>query len=223
MNGDTLPSGTASVTLTDSQGGSHTDADQLAGDAAGDHHLPGGRRPGRVLHDHLLLGLGRRSPTMNPSRGLPGPHRQHDRAGRDVDPHGADRRRRDQHLARTPRPTTPTTPRTSDADFGLLDVRLQPHRPGEHRLRLVHPDQYAPANTSENLVGLVSYTETDQVACSGYTAGHRRLGPGRAQHPRSARQRRPPSQVARATETFYDDTDASPPRSRRPPRRPPGT
>src|SRR5262249_55074976 len=31
MDGDTLPSGTRSITVTDSQGGSHADADQLAG------------------------------------------------------------------------------------------------------------------------------------------------------------------------------------------------
>ena len=121
--------------------------------AAGDHGLPGRRRAGRPLDDHLVLGVGGgRDP--DPDRAA-GPDRELRRAGRDLDPAGAHRRRRPPPGG-TPRPTPATTPATSDADFGLPRYVYTHTVPGEHRLRPCTTTTYAPANTAENLAGLAA-------------------------------------------------------------------
>ena len=101
------------VTLTDSQGGGHDDADQLAGDTLETTSYAYSRpRRGRLLRrrrlDHrLLLGIGGRGVT-SPGRAAR-PDREHDRAsrGRSRAPRSITGPRR---RGGTPRPTPATTP-----------------------------------------------------------------------------------------------------------------
>lgn len=68
--------------------------------------------------------------------------------------------------------------------------------------------QYAPANTSENLVGLVSSTEKDNVACPGYAAGSVTSVPD-GLNTLTAPAGVTATEVGSATETFYDDLSFS--------------
>ena len=59
----------------------------------------------------------------------------------------------------------------SDADFGL-PLHVYTHTvPVNAAYDPCTATTYAPANTGENLVGLVAATETDSVACGGFTEG----------------------------------------------------
>ena len=68
---------------------------------------------------------------------------------------------------------------------------------------------YAPANTSENLVGLVASTETDSVACAGFTEGSPASVPSGLNTLGAPASVSRPAQVVSATETFYDDPSFS--------------
>ena len=84
---------TTKVTLTDSQGGTHDDIDQLAGSNPGNHRLRLHRRPDRQFDDHLLLGVTRHRVT--PRTGLPALTANASGAGGDMDPPGDHPRRHD--------------------------------------------------------------------------------------------------------------------------------
>ncbi len=72
MNGDTLPSGTSSVTLTDSQNGSHVDDNQLAGDPleTTTYLGSGGRVASSTIRSYWISAA---VATMNPRAGFPLP------------------------------------------------------------------------------------------------------------------------------------------------------
>jgi hypothetical protein len=73
----------------------------------------------------------------------------------------------------------------SDASFGLLTYSYSHTDPVDSVYDSCTENQYAPANSSENLVGLISFTETDQAACSGYTAGSNPSAPAARRSRRS--------------------------------------
>lgn len=201
MNGDTLPSGTSSVTLTDSQGGSHVDYDQLAGNPLETTTYLGAGGPveSSTITSYWVSAA---TATMNPA-GLP------PLTANMVEPAETWTRTAltdggetgDWQVTETDDSydATPT-----DTDFGLLEYSYTHTDPVNTAYDSCTRDQYAPANASENLVGLISYTETDEVACSGYTAGSPASAPAQLNTlgaPTSVSS----AQVTSADETFYDD------------------
>jgi RHS repeat-associated protein len=64
---------------------------------------------------------------------------------------------------------------------------------------------YAAANTAKSLAGLVSATETDSVACGGYTAGAKASVPGSVNTLTAPSTIARPAQVVSATRNYYDD------------------
>jgi RHS repeat-associated protein len=65
---------------------------------------------------------------------------------------------------------------------------------------------YAAANTSANLVGLLAETETDSVACGGFTEGTPASLPASGNNLTTPASVSRPAQVVSDTRTFYDDT-----------------
>ncbi len=189
MNGDTLPSGTRSVTLTDSQNGSHTDDNQLAGDAleTTTYLGKGGPVESSTITSYWISAA---TATMHPA-GLPALTANMTESAEtwtrtaltDDGETGV------WNVVETDDTYDPTT---TDTQFGLLQYSYTHTDPVNSAFDSCTHDQYAPVNSAKNLVGLVSFTETDQVACSGYTAGLACLRAGRAEHAWGASQREPP-------------------------------
>jgi RHS repeat-associated protein len=215
MNGDPLPSGTASVTLTDSQGGAHADADQLAGDPLETSVYDGAGGPvvNSTITSYWISGnAADMSSSQLPVLGTGSPSLPDLTANmvqtaetwtRAAVTDGGETG--DWDVTETDN-TYDTG--TGDAGFGLLLYSYGHTDPVNAAYDSCAQDQYAPANTSLNLVGLVSYTEIDQVACSGYTAGSVTSVPDGLNtlgKPASVSA----SQVGKATETFYDDPSFS--------------
>ena len=202
MNGDTLPSGTSSVTLKDSQGGSHADYDQLAGDPLETTTYLGGGGPveSSTITSYWISGA---VATMNPS-GLPA------LTANMTEPAETWTR-----TALTDGGETNTWSYTEtddtydigtgDPGFGLLEYAYAHTDPVSTAYDSCAQYQYAPVNKTENLAGLVSYAETDRVACSGYTAGTYTSVPDGLNTLGAPASVTRPSQVTSATETFYDD------------------
>jgi RHS repeat-associated protein len=206
MNGDTLPSGTSSVSLTDSQGGSHTDSDQLAGDPLETTTYLG---KGGPVESSTITSYWVSAATATVSRsGLPAltanmaePAESWTRTAlTDGGESGT------WSVTETDDSYDATT---TAADFGLLEYSYTHTDPVNAAYSSCTQDQYAPANTGTNLVGLISYTETDQVACSGYTAGSPASVPAGLNTLGAPSSVNRPAQVATATETFYDDPSFS--------------
>jgi RHS repeat-associated protein len=201
MNADTLPSGTSSVTLTDSQGGGHVDYDQLAGDPLETTTYLGAGGPveSSTITSYWVSAA---TATMNPA-GLPAltanmtePAETWTRTAlTDGGQTGV------WQVTETDDSYDPTV---TDPDFGLLEYSYTHTDPVSAAWDSCTRDQYAPVNAGENLTGLISYTETDQVACSGYTAGSPASVPA-GLNTLGAPASVSPAQVTTATETFYDD------------------
>jgi RHS repeat-associated protein len=223
MDGDILPAGTRSIVLQDSAGGSHTDSDQLAGQplqvttyqgaggpevsstitsywvSAATATMDPTTLPALKSDDFLLSALNSGTVTLpnliatrtQPAEGWT------ETALTD----GGTTSWRDTETDYTYDTTT------TDANFGQLAYTYFHTDPVNTAYDSCTTNQYAPANASMNLVGLISYAETDQAACSGYTAGAHPSAPA-ALNALSA----PPAgsitsaQISKATETFYEHT-----------------
>ncbi len=98
---------------------------------------------------------------------------------------------------------------TGDANFGLLEYAYTHTDPVNAAYDSCTQDKYALVNTGENLAGLISYSETDQVACSGYAAGSPSSVPDGLNTLGAPTSVNRPSQVTKAVETFYDDASFS--------------
>ncbi|MFC1435235.1 RHS repeat domain-containing protein [Streptacidiphilus sp. N1-3] len=100
---------------------------------------------------------------------------------------------------------------TSDTDFGLQTASYSHTVPAQAAYDRCTTTGYAMANTALNLVGLVSNSETDSLACAGYTEGSVTSVPdshsvNALTAPASVSR---PGQVVSATRNIYDDpTDA---------------
>jgi RHS repeat-associated protein len=206
MNGDTLPSGTSSVSLSDSQAGSHVDSYQLAGDPLETTTYLG---KGGPVESSTITSYWISAATATMSRsGLPA------LTANMVEPAETWTRTAltdggETNTWRVVETDDTYDATTSDADFGLLEYSYTHTDPVSAADDRCTQDQYAPANTSENLVGLVSYSETDSVACAGYTAGSPTSVPDGLNTLGAPSSVSCPSQVARATETLYDDSSFS--------------
>ena len=94
----------------------------------------------------------------------------------------------------------------SDANFGLATYSYVHTVPVNTAYDECTATTYAPANTSKNLVGLAASTETDSVACSGFTEGSEPSTPDGLNTLGAPASVSRPNQVVTATRTFYDDT-----------------
>lgn len=94
---------------------------------------------------------------------------------------------------------------TSSADFGLLTASYTHTVPALPSYDRCTTYTYAPANTSRNLVGLTASQETVSVACGGFTEGSIASAPAGYNTLTAPANINRPAQVQAATRTFYDD------------------
>ncbi len=206
MDGDYLSaSSTRSVKLTDSRGGTHTDSGPLAGDVLESRQNLGAGGPleSDAITSYWVSGAVR----TRARTGLPALAAQATAVAESW------ASKTDSDGGETGASTVTETDNTydsgtSDADFGLVEYSYAHTDPVNAAYDSCTTTEYAPANTSLNLVGLVDYSETDSVACSGYTADTTSTsmpsGFNMLSAP-SASAVDAPLHVKSATETFYDD------------------
>ncbi len=92
--------------------------------------------------------------------------------------------------------------------FGLAKATYMHTVPAEAAYDSCTVTDYAPVNAGLNLVGLANLTETDSVACSGYTAGSPSTLPGSGNNLGAPAAVNRPAQVKSATRTYYDGATA---------------
>ncbi|WP_158071947.1 RHS repeat domain-containing protein [Kitasatospora sp. CB01950] len=195
------PTSIRSVSLTDSQGASHPDSDQLFGMALEKTVFKG---DGSTV-DNLSISSYWVSPaTATRNRtGLP--------ALTALTVKDAESYNRQAITS-----TQPTTWRvgatdhtyisdTADANFGELKATYSHTVPANPAYDQCTTYTYAPANTALNLVGLVASQETVSVACGGYTEGSIASAPAGYNTLTAPATVNRPAQVESATRTFYDD------------------
>ncbi len=211
MNGDTLPTGTASVILKDSQGASHTDFNQLAGRPLETTTYQGAGGPvlSSVISSYWVsAATADMSPAQLPALtagGLAMPDltatmtRPAETWTRTALTDGGET-----GTWRDTETDSTYAAAATDPDFGLLTYTYSHTDPVNAAFDSCTKDQYASADTSENLVGLVSYAETDQVACAN-SAGTTYSSAPAGFNTLSAPATVTASQVTKATETFYND------------------
>ncbi|QMU70625.1 RHS repeat domain-containing protein [Streptacidiphilus sp. P02-A3a] len=198
------------VTLTDSQGGKHDDADQLAGEPMESTTYLGSGGP---VNQSTITSYWVSPATASRARtGLPALTANLvepvENWSRTADTDGGTTTWR---ISET---DTSYDTTLTDADFGLPQVSYTHTVPAQAAYDRCTTTSYAPANTSENLVGLVSGAETDSVACGGFTEGSVSSVPGSLNTLTAPGTVSRPAQVVSATRSFYDDpTDAAKPSS----------
>ena len=205
MDGDYLTaSSTRSVALTDSQGGKHTDSDELAGDALETTQYLGAGGP----VDHSTISSYWVSPAVATQTRTGLPDLTANVVGlaetwtRQADTDGGTTTWTD-----TETDTTYDTTAT-DPDFGLATYRYQHTVPAKPAYDQCASTTYATPNTTAHIVALVSGTETDNVACSGFTEGTVSSAPATL-NTLGAPSSVTAAQVGSATQTFYDDPSFS--------------
>ncbi|PJN26144.1 sugar-binding protein [Kitasatospora sp. CB02891] len=92
----------------------------------------------------------------------------------------------------------------SSPTFGLVTAVYSHTVPADPAYDRCVTTGYAPVNTALNLVGLVSATETDSVACAGFTQGSPASVPGSVNTLTAPASVNRPDQVVSAGRTFYD-------------------
>lgn len=206
MDGDRLSAtSNRSVSLTDSQGGSHTDSAQLSGQVLESTSYLG--NGGGVDHS-TITSYWISAPTATRTRsGLP-----------DLTANASGtaevwtrQRLTDGGTTSWRYNETDTTydATRSDDDFGLPTYTYAHTVPAGTAYDQCTATTYALANTSANIVGLVSGTEVDSVACSGFTEGSVTSVPDGLNTLGAPASVNRPDQVVSATRTFYDDTTFS--------------
>lgn len=193
------------VTVTDSQGGVHADADQLAGQALETTAYNGNGGPA----NHSTITSYWVSPAIatETRSGLQA------LTANMVEPAETFTRQAltDGGTATWRYTETDTTydATASDAGFGLATYVYKHTVPVNSAYDQCTATAYAPANTSENLDGLVTSAETDSAACSGFTEGSTPSVPSALNTLGAPSSVSRPDQVMSATRTFYDDTSFS--------------
>jgi RHS repeat-associated protein len=189
------------VTLTDSQGGSHDDANVLAGMPLETTVYNG--KGGPVDHSTITSYWISAAAATRARSGLP--------ALTATMVHPAETWTR-QALTdggttswRVTETDTTYNTTASSADFGLPTYVYSHTVPANPAYDRCTATSYAPANTAENLVDLPALAETDSVACSGFTEGSPSSVPAGLNTLGAPASVTRPDQVVSATETFYDD------------------
>ncbi|WP_329260474.1 hypothetical protein OG223_41350 [Streptomyces sp. NBC_01478] len=203
MDGDRLSAtSNRSVSLTDSQGGSHTDSDQLSGQILESTSYLGN---GGGVDNSTITSYWISAATATRTRsGLP---------DLTANATGTAEEWTRQRLTdggstswRYNETDTTYDATRSDDDFGLPTYTYTHTVPADTHYDQCTATTYAPANTSANLVGLVSGTEEDSVACSGFTEGSVTSVPSGLNTLSAPVSVNRPDQVISATRTFYDDS-----------------
>ncbi|MEY9840193.1 RHS repeat-associated protein [Streptacidiphilus sp. EB103A] len=203
MDGDWLSSSsTRSVSLTDSQGGSHTDSNQLADKVleTTTYQGVGGGIDHSTINSYWISAASAtraRSGLPSLTANMTGTAEVWTR-----------QRLTDGGTTSWRYNETDTTydATTSDANFGLPTYAYNHTVPAAAGYDQCTATSYAPTNTSLNLVGLIAGTETDSVACSGFTQGSVTSVPDGLNTLAAPASVTRPDQVVKATETFYDDS-----------------
>ncbi|MFD0527263.1 hypothetical protein ACFQ1I_08355 [Kitasatospora arboriphila] len=188
MDGDWLsPTSTRSVALTDSQGATHADSDELSGRELESTTYKGDGTEVDSL-DITSYWVSASTATRNRT-GLPA------LAAKTV-------KEAETYSRQAVTSTVPTTWRvtesnnsyvsdTNSSSFGLLNASYVHTVPANAAYDRCTTYTYAPANTGRNLVGLVASQETVSVTCGGFTEGSIASAPARLQHADRARRRQP--------------------------------
>jgi len=206
MDGDRLSStANRSVSLTDSQGGSHTDSAELGGSILESTSYLGN---GGGVDNSTITSYWISAATATRTRS-----RLPDLTARAV---GTAEQWTRQRLTdggttswRYTETDTTYDATRSDDDFGLATFAYTHSVPVNSAYDRCTSTTYAPANTSANLVGLVSSVESDSVACSGFSEGSVASVPDSLNTLGAPASVTRPDQVVAAARTFYDDTTFS--------------
>lgn len=203
MDDDWLSSSSRrSVTVTDSQGGVHTDSDQLAGNALETTAYTG---VGGSVDNSTVTSYWISAATATRARtGLPA-----------LTAHTTNTAETWSRQALTSGSTTSwrvtETDNTynataTDDNFGLLTYSYTHTVPAAAAYDQCTAITYAKANTTTNLVGLAAASETDSVACAGFTQNTPATVPKTLNTLTAPTTVSRPDQVVSATRTYYDDT-----------------
>ncbi|MEV6738702.1 RHS repeat-associated core domain-containing protein [Streptomyces sp. NPDC051104] len=192
---------TTAVTLTDSQGGTHEDLNQLAGETLESTSYLGNGGP--VDHSTITSYWVSPATATRTRSGLP------DLTANMVRPVEAWTR---QALTdggtitwRITETDTSYDATITDTGFGLQTAEYSHTVPANAAYNRCTTTTYAAPNTSKNLVGLTASTETDSVACGGFTEGSTSTVPSSVNTLTAPLSVNRPDQVISATRTFYDD------------------
>ncbi|MFI9787887.1 RHS repeat-associated core domain-containing protein [Kitasatospora sp. NPDC051984] len=202
MDEDWLSStSTRSVSLTDSQGATHADSDQLSGAVLEStvYKGDGGAVDRLSITSYWVSDA---AATRNRT-GLPALTARTVRTAESYD----------RQAVTSVQPTAWRTTETNstyvsdraDANFGLLKATYSHTVPADPAYDRCTTYTYAPANTGLNLVGLVASQETVSVACGGFTEGGKASAPAGYNTLTAPATVNRPAQVQSATRTFYDD------------------
>jgi len=206
MDGDwsIASGGTVSATVTDSKGGVHTDSAALAGETLESRAYLGSGGP---LENDTINSYWVSSPVQTRTRtDLPDLDTRMTGTA-EVWKSQTDSDGGESGASTVTEADTTYDATTTDTDFGLPTYAYTHTVPVNTTYDSCTRTKYAPAG-SNNLVGLVSYTETDQLACPGFTEGSNPTVPSGFNTlgtPSSVTA----AQVSSAAQTFYDDTTFS--------------
>ncbi|MFC1431620.1 polymorphic toxin-type HINT domain-containing protein [Streptacidiphilus sp. N1-3] len=202
MDGDWLAAGsTRSVNVTDSQGGSHTDADQLAGKPLETTAYLGTGGP--VDHSTITSywvspALATRARTGLPALTANAVGTAETWTRQALTDHGST-------SWRTTETDTTYNTAAGDLNFALPTYSYAHTVPVDPAYDRCTATSYAAPNTTANLGGLVSATEADSVACSGFVENTASSVPKSFNALGAAAGVSRPAQVVTATRNFYDD------------------
>ncbi|WBO64310.1 polymorphic toxin-type HINT domain-containing protein [Streptomyces camelliae] len=192
---------TTAVSLTDSQGGSHEDLNQLAGQSLESTSYLGNGGP--VDHSAITSYWVSPATATRTRSGLP------DLTANAVEPVETWTRQAVTDGGTTTwrinETDTAYDATTTDADFGLQTAQYSHTVPANAAYERCTTTTYAAPNSGENLVGLVASTETDSVPCGGFTEGSTASVPGSVNTLTAPATVNRPDQVVSASRTFYDD------------------
>ncbi|MEU4594239.1 HNH/endonuclease VII fold putative polymorphic toxin [Micromonospora aurantiaca (nom. illeg.)] len=197
--------GGAVVTLTDSTGGTHEDIDQLAGQPLESSQYIG--EGGAVDNSTITAYWVSASSATRERTGLP------DLTANWVAPVLEQTRQAitsgGSTTWRVNQTDTSYDATVSSPTFGLVKATYSHSVPANTAYDQCTTNSYAPINTTTNLVGLLSDTETVSVACAGYTPGTPASEPGSLNTLTAPTTVPRPAKVVSRTRTFYDDTSWS--------------
>ncbi|MEU5277133.1 RHS repeat-associated core domain-containing protein [Streptomyces asoensis] len=203
MDDDWLSSSSRrSVSVTDSQGGAHTDSDQLAGNVLESTAYTG---VGGSVDNSTVTSYWISAATATRARtGL-----------RALTAHTTNTAQTWSRQALTSGGTTSWRVRQTDntynatptdGNFGLLTYSYTHTVPAVAAYDQCTAITYAKANTTANLVGLEASKETDSVACAGFSQNTPATVPKTLNTLTAPTSVSRPDQVVSATRTYYDDT-----------------
>lgn len=168
MDGDVLPGGgTRSVTLTDSQGGQHTDTSQLAGDVleSTTYNFASGPADHSEISSYWVsAAAATRTRSGLPALTANATGQVEDWARQAITDGGTTSWRKTET-------DTSYDATTSDTLFGLPLFVFRHGDLSDPTQQACTATTYAPANTAKNLVGLAAETESDAQPCGGPNPG----------------------------------------------------